>query len=112
MNLDAIMEQLSNGAIARASELTSADQGSALVGFDFRFGVPAAYAEWLARRTGGYAQSMVLEAWANIPTTAHILGGAVIGRDASVGVVDGHGRLYGYRNFLGCDGSTVPANPA
>jgi cholesterol oxidase len=54
---------------------------------------------------------MVLEAWANIPTTAHILGGAVIGRDASVGVVDGHGRLYGYCNFLVCDGSTVPANP-
>ena len=45
-------------------------------------------AEWLAERTGGYAQSMVLEAWANVPTTAHILGGAVIGRDASSGVVD------------------------
>ena len=68
-------------------------------------------AAWLAQRTGGYAQSMVLEAWANIPTTAHILGGAVIGRDASTGVVDGGSRLYGYRNFLVCDGSTVPANP-
>jgi cholesterol oxidase len=67
-------------------------------------------AEWLARRTGGYAQSMVLEAWANIPTTAHILGGAVIGRDASSGVVDSQSRLFGYRNFLVCDGSTVPAN--
>jgi len=68
-------------------------------------------AEWLARRTGGHAQSMVLEAWANIPTTAHILGGAVIGRDASSGVVDSQSRLFGYRNFLVCDGSTVPANP-
>jgi cholesterol oxidase len=68
-------------------------------------------AEWLARRTGGYAQSMVLEAWANIPTTAHILGGAVVGRDASTGVVDAGHRLFGYRNFLVCDGSTVPANP-
>jgi len=68
-------------------------------------------AEWLAQKTGGYAQSMLLEAWANIPTTAHILGGAVVGRDASTGVVDGNGRLYGYRNFLVCDGSTVPANP-
>ena len=54
---------------------------------------------------------MLLEAWANIPTTAHILGGAVVGRDASTGVVDAHGRLFGYRNFLVCDGSTVPANP-
>jgi cholesterol oxidase len=68
-------------------------------------------AEWLATRTGGYAQSMVLEAWANIPTTAHILGGAVIGADAASGVVDAQSRLFGYRNFLVCDGSTVPANP-
>jgi cholesterol oxidase len=68
-------------------------------------------AQWLARHTGGYAQSMVLEAWANIPTTAHILGGAVIGRDATCGVVDQDSRLFGYRNFLVCDGSTVPANP-
>ena len=68
-------------------------------------------AEWLAQRTGGYAQSMLLEAWANIPTTAHILGGAVIGRDAASGVVDQNSRLFGYRNFLVCDGSTVPANP-
>ena len=68
-------------------------------------------AEWLARRTGGYGQSMLLEALANIPTTAHILGGAVVGRDATTGVVDRRGHLFGYRNFLVCDGSTVPANP-
>jgi cholesterol oxidase len=68
-------------------------------------------AGWLAKRTGGHAQSMLLEAWANIPTTAHILGGAVIGRDATNGVVDARSRLFGYRNFLVCDGSTVPANP-
>ena len=68
-------------------------------------------AEWLAQKTGGTAQSMLLEALANIPTTAHILGGAVIGRDASTGVVDSQSRLFGYRNFLVCDGSTVPANP-
>jgi cholesterol oxidase len=68
-------------------------------------------AAWLARQTGGYAQSMALEAWANIPTTAHILGGAAVGRNAASGVVDGASRLFGYQNFLVCDGSTVPANP-
>jgi cholesterol oxidase len=68
-------------------------------------------AEWLAEATGGIAQSMVLEAWANIPTTAHILGGAVIGSDADSGVVDTASRAFGYQNFLICDGSTVPANP-
>jgi cholesterol oxidase len=68
-------------------------------------------AEWLAKRTGGIAQSIILEAVANIPTTAHILGGAVIGRDATSGVVDRHNRVFGYRNLLVCDGSAMPANP-
>ena len=68
-------------------------------------------AKWLAQHTGGRAQSMLLEAWANIPTTAHILGGAVVGKDAASGVVDPDHRLFGYRNFLVCDGSAVPANP-
>ena len=38
-------------------------------------------AEWFAKRTGGIAQSSVTEALFNIPTTAHILGGAVIAPD-------------------------------
>ena len=54
---------------------------------------------------------MVLEALANIPTTAHILGGAVIGSGPDTGVVDAQNRLFGYRNFLVCDGSVMPANP-
>jgi cholesterol oxidase len=67
-------------------------------------------AEWLARRTGGVAQSSVMEATLNIPTTAHILGGAVIGRDPDHGVVDADQRVFGYENLLVCDGSVVPAN--
>ncbi|MEP7383721.1 MAG: GMC family oxidoreductase [Gemmatimonadota bacterium] len=68
-------------------------------------------AEWLAERTGGIAQSGVLEAAANIPTTAHILGGAPIGADASSGVVDAQLRAFGYQHFLICDGAAMPANP-
>jgi len=68
-------------------------------------------AEWIAQQTGGIAQSMFLEAAANIPTTAHILGGAVIGRDAENGVVDRDHRVFGYENLLVCDGSAMPANP-
>jgi len=67
-------------------------------------------AEWFARRTGGIAQSSVTEALFNIPTTAHILGGAVIAPDAQHGVVDAHQRVFGYENLLVCDGSAVPAN--
>ncbi len=68
-------------------------------------------AEFLARHTGGIAHSGVLEAVANIPTTAHILGGAVIGADAARGVVDRRNRVFGYERLMICDGSTMPANP-
>jgi cholesterol oxidase len=67
-------------------------------------------AEWLAKRTGGVAQSSVMEATMNIPSTAHILGGAVIGRDPQHGVVDAGQRVFGYENLLVCDGAAVPAN--
>ena len=68
-------------------------------------------AAWLAEHTGGIAQSGTLEAIANIPTTAHLLGGAVIGEDASRGVIDARHRVFGYENLLVCDGAAVPANP-
>lgn len=68
-------------------------------------------AQWLAAHTGGVAQSTTTEALFNIPTTAHLLGGAVIGCDADAGVVDRDGRAFGYRNLLVCDGSIMPANP-
>jgi cholesterol oxidase len=67
-------------------------------------------AEWFAKRTGGIAQSSVTEALFNIPTTAHILGGAVIAPDPERGVIDAHQRVFGYENLLVCDGSAVPAN--
>jgi cholesterol oxidase len=67
-------------------------------------------AEWFAKRTGGIAQSSTTEALFNIPTTAHILGGAVIAPDPASGVVDARQRVYGYENLLVCDGSAIPAN--
>jgi cholesterol oxidase len=68
------------------------------------------FAEWLAERTGGIAQSSIMEAVLNTPSTAHILGGAVIGADPSRGVVDVRQRVFGYENLLVCDGSAIPAN--
>ncbi|HRD10765.1 MAG TPA: GMC family oxidoreductase [Mycobacterium sp.] len=68
-------------------------------------------ARWLAARTGGIPQSNILEALGNIPTTAHLLGGAAIGTDATQGVVDENLNVYGYRNMLICDGAAMPANP-
>jgi cholesterol oxidase len=70
-----------------------------------------AAAAWLAQHTGGIAQSMILEAVANIPTTAHLLGGAVIGKNSETGVIDRNLNVFGYTNMLVVDGSAVPANP-
>jgi cholesterol oxidase len=67
-------------------------------------------AEWFAGRTGGIAQSSATEALFNIPTTAHILGGAVIAPSPDEGVVDARQQVFGYENLLVCDGSAIPAN--
>lgn len=67
--------------------------------------------EWLAKRTGGTPQGMITDSFFNTPTTAHILGGAAIGADASCGVVDKTQRVFGYENMMICDGSVMPANP-
>ena len=74
--------------------------------------IPAANkaAEWLAERTGGVATSSLTEAAFNIPTTAHILGGAAIGHGPEDGVVDSRQRVFGYENLMVCDGAAIPAN--
>lgn len=69
------------------------------------------FVERTAERLDAVPQSWNTEALANIPVTAHILGGAVIGRDATEGVIDAAHRVFGYRNLLVCDGSAVPFNP-
>ncbi|HEX5713437.1 MAG TPA: GMC family oxidoreductase [Solirubrobacterales bacterium] len=75
--------------------------------------IPAAEqaTRWFAKRMGGMAQSAFTESWRNTPTTAHILGGAVIGSNRERGVVDAGNRVFGYENLMVTDGSSVPANP-
>lgn len=75
--------------------------------------IPAAekVARWFEQRTGGMAQGGLTESLFNIPTTAHILGGAVIADSPEAGVVDGANRVYGYEGLLVCDGAAIPANP-
>jgi cholesterol oxidase len=68
-------------------------------------------ARWFAKKTGGIAQSALTESIQNVPTTAHILGGAVIGADPQSGVVDAANRVFGYENLLVTDGAAMPANP-
>ena len=74
--------------------------------------IPAAYAlaHRLAGKIGGTVQASIFESVLGIPGSAHILGGAVIGSGPEHGVIDSHGRVFGYKRMLVCDGSAVPAN--
>ena len=87
---------------------TSKDQGEAPTAF-----IPEAkaLAEQYAKAVNGKPMVLLSETLLGIPTTAHILGGAVMGRDREEGVIDSENRLFGYKNLLVCDGSMISANP-
>lgn len=55
--------------------------------------------------------SFALETIAGIPSTAHILGGAVMGENTSEGVIDKNNCIFGYKNLYIVDGSMISANP-
>jgi cholesterol oxidase len=64
-----------------------------------------------ARRINGAALGSVTENMFNLPTTAHILGGAPTGEDSSEGVVDENFEVHNYPGMFIIDGSIMPANP-
>ncbi len=64
-----------------------------------------------AKKINGKPMSFVLENLSGIPSTAHILGGAVIGKDKNLGVIDTNHQVFGYKNVYVCDGSAISANP-
>ncbi|KAA3610367.1 MAG: GMC family oxidoreductase [Calditrichaeota bacterium] len=64
-----------------------------------------------AKIVNGKATSLLTETMLGIPTTAHILGGAVMGKDKSEGVIDKNNQVFGYENMYICDGSAISANP-
>ncbi|MCC6399531.1 MAG: GMC family oxidoreductase [Flavobacteriales bacterium] len=63
------------------------------------------------RIVNGKAMVLMQETLLGIPTTAHILGGACMGADASTGVIDRDNRVFGYADMWVCDGSAISANP-
>jgi cholesterol oxidase len=64
-----------------------------------------------ARRTNGIALGSLGENLMGLPTTAHILGGAPIGRNAEEGVVNECFEVHNYPGMYIIDGSIMPANP-
>jgi cholesterol oxidase len=66
-------------------------------------------ARLLAEEIGGVPGGSWTEVF-NAPVTAHILGGAPIGRGPEEGVIDPYHRVYGYPDLHVVDGSAVSAN--
>jgi cholesterol oxidase len=64
-----------------------------------------------AKRTNGVPLGSLGENLLGLPTTAHILGGAPIGRNADEGVIDEDFAVHNYEGLYIIDGSVVPANP-
>lgn len=64
-----------------------------------------------AKRTNGVPLGSIGENLLNLPTTAHILGGAPMGRNADEGVIDEKFAVHHYEGMYIIDGSVMPANP-
>ncbi|MBI1793906.1 MAG: GMC family oxidoreductase [Chloroflexi bacterium] len=64
-----------------------------------------------AKRTNGIALGSLGENLLGLPTTAHILGGAPIGKDSAEGVVNENFEVHHYPGLYIIDGSIMPANP-
>jgi cholesterol oxidase len=52
----------------------------------------------------------MLESLLGISTTAHILGGAIVGADPTSGVIDARHEVFGYPGLFVIDGAAVPGN--
>jgi cholesterol oxidase len=63
----------------------------------------------IAEKIGGVAAGSWGEL-ANIPMTAHFLGGAAIGDSPQSGVIDAYQRVYGYPTLHVVDGAAISAN--
>ncbi|WP_370326718.1 GMC oxidoreductase [Euzebya sp.] len=74
--------------------------------------IPAAHtaARFGAEAMGGIPVGSIFEATLNVPTTAHIIGGAPIGETAADGVIDPYHRLHGHDGLHVVDGSAITAN--
>ena len=70
-----------------------------------------ALAERVAQKIDGFPGSLLTETLLGVPTTAHILGGCVMGESGDTGVIDHRHRVHGYDGLYVIDGSAISANP-
>jgi cholesterol oxidase len=70
-----------------------------------------ALARRVEQKIDGSAMTLFTETLFGVPTTAHILGGCVMGDSPRNGVIDERHRVFGYEGLYVIDGSAVSANP-
>jgi len=63
-----------------------------------------------ATSMGGFPGSAINEVLLDVPTSAHIIGGACIGTNMDDGVIDAYHRVFGYPGLHVADGSVLTAN--
>ncbi len=76
-----------------------------------RIDVGHAVTRSFAEKTNGIPMGSLGENLLDVPTTAHILGGCPMGKDASEGVIDEFFQVHHYPGLYVVDGSVMPANP-
>jgi cholesterol oxidase len=64
-----------------------------------------------AKITKGKSMAFFQQTLMGKASSAHILGGAVMGASADDGVIDKNNNVFGYQNMLVVDGSMISANP-
>jgi cholesterol oxidase len=74
--------------------------------------IPSAnkFATKLAKMFNGTPITSIFEILLDVPTTAHILGGAIMASDESNGVIDRDNKVFNYENLYICDGSMIGVN--
>jgi cholesterol oxidase len=70
-----------------------------------------ALSQKLGEKIEGIPSGNITDLLLGTPTTAHILGGSVMGESTDKGVINQHCEVFGYKNMLVCDGSMISANP-
>jgi cholesterol oxidase len=96
--------KLRNGSVRLRSEQGSGEPNPTYIP------VANEAARLAAEEIGGEPVGALNEALLDIPVTAHILGGCVIGEDAESGVIDGYQRMHGHEGLHVADGSAISAN--
>ncbi|RLD79317.1 MAG: GMC family oxidoreductase [Bacteroidetes bacterium] len=103
-HLDSTLK-LKKGLLGMKSEIDKGETPSAFI--------PEAHdiAKKYSKQINGKSLVLSLETILGTASTAHILGGAVMGENTEQGVIDKNNKVFAYENMFVCDGSFISANP-